>query len=131
MGDRKVAWTAQGNCTSNFATDYLRSDGQLWKYPLGTPNNILLTPATCYRMAFIPVLGANIGDINGRKTFPILGFALFYMGDWCNKKDCAASGGIPAMQKSELFGYYVGFTTIADTYVGYSGYGTKTYVLVD
>lgn len=131
MNDRKAAWVAQGNCLSNFATDYLRSDGKLWKYPLGTDNNIELRPDTCYRMAFIPILDASLSAINGRKTFPIKGFALFYMSAWCNNNNCPASGAIPAMQKSELFGYYVGFTTVADTYVGYNGYGTKLFVLID
>jgi hypothetical protein len=82
-------------------------------------------------MAFIPVLDASLGAINGRKTFPIKGYALFYMSAWCNNNNCPANGAIPAMQKSELFGYYVGFTTVADHYVGYSGYGTRLFVLVD
>src|SRR3954449_4170795 len=46
MSDRQAAWTAQGNCLSTNALSYLRSDGNLWKFPLGTANNIQLTPTT-------------------------------------------------------------------------------------
>jgi Flp pilus assembly protein TadG len=152
MADRQAGWTAQGNCLSNYATDYLRSDGQLWKYPLGTAGNILFTPESCYRMAVIPILKGNIVDyasFKGSKTAPILGFAIFYIANWCGNSStpkvqsgtCPAPAPIanpdgsnttfPPLNKAEIWGYYVGFVAASDDYLGYNGLGTKVFVLID
>jgi hypothetical protein len=143
MTDRKALWDAQGNCPSNDATTYLRSDGQLWKFPLGTPNNILLTPETCYRMVKIPVLDAKSADLGGAATWNIKGFAVFYIANWCGQHSTPkqTSSGCTApspplatstLQKSEMWGYYVGLLAAGGTdYTGYTGFGTKVAVLID
>lgn len=141
MKDRETSWIAQGNCTSKYATDYLRSDGNLWKYALGTSGNIQLTPTSCYRMVVIPILDANLADINGTKSFKLKGFAMFYIANWCGNSStpkvksgtCTAdpSSSLPNLKDGELWGYYVGFVASSDNYMGYNGFGTKVFALVD
>jgi Putative Flp pilus-assembly TadE/G-like len=142
MKDRETAWTAQGNCPSKIAGSYLRSDGNLWKFPLGTANNTQLTPSNCYRLIVVPVLDANISTINGSTSLPIKGFAMFYISNWCGNQStpkvkagsCDAPGegtGLPVLKTGELWGYYVGFNASSEDYIGYNGLGTKVYALVD
>ena len=147
MSDRQAAWTAQGNCTSMYATDYLRSDGNLWKYALGTAGNIQFTPSTCYRMVTIPILDTTLSSINGTKTFNIKGFAMFYIANWCGNlstpKAQSSSCPLPisitlpdgstatTLNSGALWGYYVGFVATSTNYTGYGGFGTKVYVLVN
>jgi hypothetical protein len=152
MAQRKAGWETQGNCLGQYAADYLRSDGNLWKYPLGTEGNILFTPESCYRMVVIPILEGTIVDftsINGSQEANILGFAIFYIANWCgNSSDpevqsgtCPAPAPIPnpdgtfttfpELQKAEIWGYYVGFIAASDEYVGYNGLGTKVFALID
>jgi hypothetical protein len=152
MATRQAGWTAQGNCLSPYATDYLRSDGNLWKYPLGTEGNVLFTPSTCYRMVVIPILEGTIVDFtsfNGSKTATIKGFAMFYIANWCgNSRDPKVQSGtcpapdpilnsdgtittFPDLNKAEIWGYYVGFIAASDDYVGFNGLGTKVFALID
>jgi hypothetical protein len=146
MKDRKAAWEAQGNCLSMFASDYLREDGNLWKYPLGTAGNFQLGPETCYRIVVIPILeGVLAEDFNGSKEKKIQGFAIFYIANWCGQSSSpkVQSGTCPApppnpegvalgqMSRSELWGYYVSFVAVSDYYMPYNALGTKVYVLTD
>jgi len=144
MADRKSGWTSQGNCLSPFATDYLRSDGNLWKYPLGTIGNVQLNPSTCYRIVVIPILEGSYVDfqtIKGAKTVKIKGFAIFYIANWCgNTSDpkvksgtCTAPAGMsfPPLNDAEIWGYYVGLVAASDDYMGYNGLGTKVFALIN
>jgi Flp pilus assembly protein TadG len=144
MSDRKAGWTAQGNCLSSFATDYLRSDGNLWKFPLGTSGNVQLTPTTCFRMVVIPILDGSYvqyTSFNGSKPAKIKGFAVFYIANWCGNssdpkvksKVCDPPAGMsfPPLNDAEIWGYYVGFLAANDDYTGYNGLGTKVFALID
>lgn len=129
MAKRQAKWGTQNNCPNPDATTYLREDGRLWKYPLGTLNNIELTPRTCYRMVVIPLLEGDSDDFNGRTTANIKAFLAFYIANWCGKSSdppakgsggCAAPAGttLPQMEKSELWGYFVSISAVDSPDVG-------------
>jgi Flp pilus assembly protein TadG len=135
LGARQTLWTSQGNCTSSNPSVYLRSDGNLWKYPLGTANNIQFTPATCYRMVKIPILDVNSAAMSNNTTYVIKAISIFYIGGWCDSgNNCVApvppfTAGTPNMQPGQIWGYYVALTGQADVYKDYDGFGTKVFAL--
>ncbi len=144
MAERRDLWEAQGNCLSMDATDYLREDGKLWKYPLGTEGNIELTPETCYRMVKIPLLEGGFGEYNGtEQEVEIIGFLVFYISNWCGQnsdpslqaQECPAPGTEAPLdqplENGELWGYYVAYEEVSVDAVPYDELGTKVLILVD
>lgn len=109
MQRREDAWNAQNNCVNPVAPTYLREDGRLWKYPLGTEGNIELAPDTCFRMMVIPLLDADVTTMNGSQTYAIRGFLNFYVSYWCGKNaGCLTPVG--PIADGEIWGYFVGLS---------------------
>jgi hypothetical protein len=119
---------AQGDVVANYRVQVATGQYQL----LPT-----LTPTNCPRLVILSVLpNATTADgkyTGNEKNLSLLGFAAFWIRDYCEKPTCTFSydGGV-TITKGNVWGYFVPLSVPATTYTTYnSSFGTKVVVMTE
>jgi Flp pilus assembly protein TadG len=96
-----------------------------------------LTPTNCPRLVILSVLpNATTADgkyTGNEKNLSLLGFAAFWIRDYCDHPTCTFSydGGV-SITKGNVWGYFVPLSVPATTYTTYNpAFGTKVVVMTE
>lgn len=89
-----------------------------------------ITRENCTRLIVIPIFPGPFSDYNGKVTVTIYGYAIYYIAGVCAQATCTHPT-LGEMKKGDSWGYYVRMAAQSEEYIGYNGFGTKVFALVD